>query len=332
MTGKQGIVSGIAWRDLCPWLVLVRALRLALSPGLIVLSTLGVLASPIGWRLAEAAFVSNTALQDPAFREFAVQQRNWPHLTRPDDAGTARWLERLEMRIEHSVSSAAAPPVGHLSAPFRLLFSGRSLSFGQLLYLASGTLWMLVVWGFIGGVVARVAVTQYGWDEPVSILAATKLVSRRATGIVLAPLFPLGAAALLTAPCLILGWLMRWDFGVLAAGVLWPVVALAGILLAILVLGLACGWPLMPVAVVAEEGGDQFEAFHRSYSYLYGRPLHFALYVLFALLLGAIGALFMDAFWELALRMSGWAVSWGTGVERWREIRDVREAAMRRAC
>lgn len=323
MSGEQGIVRSISWRDLCPWLILFRALRLAFHPGLIALATVGALATPIGWRLSESAFLSDTSLRNPEFREFVERQSRWQHLPRPRTAGTSRWLERLEGRIEASIGSAAAPPLNQLTAPFRWFFSGQPLSLGQCLYLMAGTLWMLTVWGFVGGVLSRVAVVQYGWDEQTGLFDAAKLVVRRAQGLLLAPLFPSGAIGLLTAPCLLLGWLMRFDIGVFVGGILWLLVAVAGVLLALLVVGFAFGWPLMPVAVVAEEGGDQFEAFHRSYSYLFGRPLHFIFYVALALFLGAIGAIFIDTFLDLALRMSGWAVSWGTGAERWRTISDA---------
>jgi len=132
-----------------------------------------------------------------------------------------------------------------------------------------------------------------------------------------------GAIALLALPCVVLGWLMLLDFGVLVAGVLWILVIVVGLLIALLVIGLALGWPLMPVAIMAEEGGDQFEAFHRSYSYVFGRPLHYLFYVGLTLAVGALGCIAVDATADLTIRMSGWAVSWGTGEQRWIDVMSV---------
>lgn len=323
MTGEQGIVRGVSWRDLCPWLVIFRAFRLAVSPSLLALATIGVLVNPLGWRVAEAVFIGEAVREDPGFREFLGRQRQWPRSERAATPGTEHWLRSVDVAIRRPLDGGVGRIASQLSAPYRLLFSGASFHASQYLYLAAGTLWSLLVWGFIGGVLTRVAVMQFGRDERIDIVQASSLALRRLQALVLAPLFPIGAIALLVIPCMVLGWLMRLDFGVLVAGVLWILVVVVGLLIALLVIGLALGWPLMPVAIVAEEGGDQFEAFHRSYSYVFGRPLHYLFYVGLALAIGALGCVAVDAIAGLAIQMSGWAVSWGTGEQRWFAVASI---------
>ena len=48
--------------------------------------------------------------------------------------------------------------------------------------------------------------------------------------------------------------------------------------MALLLLGLAFGWPLM-WATISTEGTDSFDALSRSYAYVFQRPLRYLFYV-----------------------------------------------------
>ncbi len=91
----------------------------------------------------------------------------------------------------------------------------------------------------------------------------------------------------------------------------------AGLTIGILVLGLLLGWPLMWGALSAEEMGDVFEGAQRSYSYVYGRPVHYAFYALVTLIVGSIVYLMVHWFAQWVVYCSFWAVSWGAG---WRML------------
>jgi hypothetical protein len=91
---------------------------------------------------------------------------------------------------------------------------------------------------------------------------------------------------------------------------------LAGaVILAILAIGVAAGWPLM-VASVGVERGDSFQAISTAFSYFYQRPLHYAFYLLVGLVVSipaiAAAGVFADATGTLA----AWAASFGMGRER----------------
>ena len=127
--------------------------------------------------------------------------------------------------------------------------------------------------------------------------------------------FVLLGVAVLSLPGAVLGLLMRADWGLAIAGVIWPLVLAGALVLAILVVGLVAGWPLM-VAAVGVERGDSFQAISTAFSYLYQRPLHYAFYavvagVVFVPALFAAG-LFADATTSLAF----WAASFGMGHAR----------------
>jgi hypothetical protein len=95
--------------------------------------------------------------------------------------------------------------------------------------------------------------------------------------------------------------------------VAWLLVAIAGIGAMWLFGGLLFGWPLMWPAISAEREGDPFDAFSRSYSYVYGKPLHYFFYVVIA---AAFGAVCWAVVWTAAVLVQEfgfWALSWGGG-------------------
>jgi hypothetical protein len=140
-----------------------------------------------------------------------------------------------------------------------------------------------------------------------------------------APLFPLLGVALLALMLLPLGWIMIANVGVVIAGVTWGLVLLVGFLAAILLLGLLFGWPLMWVAISAEERGDAFEGLQRSYAFTFGRPLHYLFYAVLTVLLGALGWLLVWFFSETIAEWSYWGVSWGTEASENR-LQTIRQA------
>ncbi|MCU0958876.1 MAG: hypothetical protein MUF48_02115 [Pirellulaceae bacterium] len=299
----------MAWSELFPWLKLVSALRLAASAPLLLTATLAVLLLPLGWQLSGRLFGV------PAGAEAVViPQANFSLLNRPAaeaPTGFAQpawgvpqsWHEFVAPML--SLLPGGVPPVRHL---FRIDGSWR-----QFGYVAVGTLWNVLVWAFFGAVIVRTAVMQLGRDERVGLWDAARFAARRYPALAGAPFFPLLGVVVIVLCAIPVGWLMRWDLGMLLAGALWLLVLLGGFLVAILLIGLLLGWPLMWAALSTEEMGDVFEAAQRSYSYALGRPLHYAGYALVAVMTGS--AAFLAAQWFAAwvVYLSLWTVSWGAG-------------------
>ncbi len=127
-----------------------------------------------------------------------------------------------------------------------------------------------------------------------------------------APLSTLLCLALFAAPLAVVGWMMRFNFGMLAAGIVWPLVIVGGAMLAVLALGLAFGWPLIWAAVGAE-GADAFEAISRAFTYVFHRPFYYAIFAAEAAVVGVAGWLLVNLFVGALVLLSHWAVSWGLG-------------------
>jgi hypothetical protein len=98
--------------------------------------------------------------------------------------------------------------------------------------------------------------------------------------------------------------------GSVIAGVLAFLPLVAGLVMALLVAGLALGWPLM-TATVAVEAEDAFDALSRAYSYVTQRLGRYAVYLSVAWVVGTLGVIVVAAFAALVLHMAQWGLSFG---------------------
>ena len=205
--------------------------------------------------------------------------------------------------------------------PFQRFFSEPSWS--NCFFLTTGSLWSLLVWGLIGGAITRVAVVRLGCDEAVPIRSALTYAGKRLWTYVFSPLFPLLTVLLLSIPMWVMGLLMRYDPLVFFVGLVWIVVLLVGLGMAYQLLGTMFGWPLMWVVISAEETGDHYEAYSRSFAYTFQRPFHYLFYAALAVLLGGLGWLLVQVFAELTIHMAYWSIMWGYGLQNIERLRDA---------
>jgi hypothetical protein len=309
------IVHEIRWSDALPWWIVFRAAGAAFSPTVILLAALGAAAVWAGWsaadslglvvpsseQVAAAAAVRSggLALPSPA-GGLAAADPLAPSLT------TLPWLERLGPWLPRPLVEAARL----VALPFRPTTSAAHAAAA-----AARIGWFVLVWAIFGTAISRCVALKLAGEEPLGPLGGLAYGSRKWPPAFNSVLFVLVGIAALSVPGAILGLLMRSAWGLTVAGVVWPLVLLGAVVLAILAVGVAAGWPLM-VASVGVERGDSFQAISTAFSYLYQRPLHYA----FCLLVGlgvavptiAAAGLFADATGTLA----AWAASFGMGPER----------------
>lgn len=309
MLDEKVKLGTVAWHDVFPWLMILRVFGLATKPSMLMLATAGVLLSPLGWILAEQVL---SGPNTPAELQRTVDRNHtWP-------GQPAGW--------EHIRSWPGLVPVHEFefTAPIQQVFVQAVEPFAQLVrtgcswrelgYYSIGGLWTLLVWGLFGGAMTRIGIVRFGVEEREGTVEAVQFAARRLFSYVVAPLFPFFGILIVLIYVAPFGWMMRWDTGLLIAGVLWGFVLLGGLMAAILLLGLLVGWPLMWGATSAEKMGDVFEANQRCYSYVFGCPLRYLFYAAVALLLGSLGFLLVEYFAEWVIQLSYWAVSW-TGTD-----------------
>jgi hypothetical protein len=302
MADDPGAIREIPPLPLEPWIRLAQAVRGAMDAKKLILAALGLVLWHAGWAVLShllpgadpagtsppAVVVPPSPLEDPSGRPGALE----------------------------TAAAMLADPARRTAAPFVALFAlgGGPAQFGRA---ALASLWASVVWGLIGGAIARIAVVQAATGGRVGLVAALRFAWDKKVPLVWAPLSPLVGVAFFAALCAPMGLLYRWAGrgGEAVAGALAFLPLLAGLVMALILLGLAAGWPLM-IATVAAEGEDTFDALSRSYSYVFQRPGRYAAYVALAWGLGVPGLLVVGAFARAVVALAAWGLAFGAPDDR----------------
>ena len=306
MSDETDTIRSVAWGEVFPWLMIPRAVRLAISVPMLFVATVGFLLMPLGWWGASLVLPERdrtaATLAERSLRFPATGQANGL----PAESGISLSLEAGD--FYGPMLSAA----GSLVAPLRHMLRF-DVSWSELAYWSLGGIWNLLVWGLLGGVITRIAVMRYGRDEREGLGSALRFVGRRFLAFVGAPLFALLGVLVVLALSLCVGGMMQWDVGVLAVSAIWIFVLLGGLLTTLLIFGLLLGWPLMWGALSAEQMGDVFEGTQRTFAYLYGRPLNYAFYALVTVVVGSLTYQVAALLAQSVVHCSFWAISWGMG-------------------
>lgn len=322
----------VAWRDLCPWLIILRTFRLAFRVRVLLLAVAALIAITAGWRLIGGGIFGGGEVST-RLHAWIATQGVWPWdmgdpdvvppevldppVAVPPIAGGVGLVPRVQ-GIPYLADGLVSGPLlavwEHLSGPFLYLFDP-ALTGGELAYLLLCCGWALIVWAVFGGAITRIAALTLTRDEPIGIFGALRHASAKWPSYFSAPLMPLLGSLLILIPLWIVGLLMRVDILLDLMGLLWPVMLLAGLFLAILLIGLAVGWPLM-WATISVEGSDAWDAISRAFAYTFERPLHLLFYVWLGSLLGIVGILVFELFADATYYLSVLATSWGMGDDR----------------
>ncbi len=315
-TSQSGsIVHEIRWSDALPWWLLFRAAGAAFSPTVILLAALGAAAVWAGWSAAdrlglEAPATDPVAVAPPAADRGLALPAPDGQLAIADplapSAAAVPWLASIR-----DWSPAVVVETARLIAlPFRPTTPATATAAA-----AARLGWFVLVWAIFGTAISRCVALKLAGEESLGPVGAIAYGSRKWPPAFNSVLFVLVGIAALSIPGALLGLAMRTEWGLAVAGVVWPAVLAGAVILAILAIGVAAGWPLM-VAAIGVERGDSFQAISTAFSYLYQRPLHYAFYLLVGLAVAvpaiAAAGLFADATGTLAT----WAASFGMGRER----------------
>ena len=299
----------IPYRRLFPWVRLFRGIGVANDPKKLMLAALGLVLLHVGWAGLDWLFPASSRVT-PA----VLPSGRWPALARwADEVGVAdrgvdpEWLARRLGGAAWRLTEPARYLVGPFLDIFRVEGDGPTFPHALL-----AGVWGVVVWGLIGGAIARIAMVQAARSERVEMATALRFAGRKWLPLIVAPLCPLVAVAVFAASCAAFGLLYRLPIalGPIVAGLFAFLPLLAGLVMALILILLAVGWPLMH-ATVAAEAEDGFDAVSRSFAYVHHRPGHYAAYVALAWAVGTIGLAFVEVFAGLVLHLSQWAVSFG---------------------
>ncbi len=344
MTGQDnGAVRRVVWGELFPWLLLLRCFRIALQVRWIVAGAAGVLLTYAGWALISWVFWKQGgelgdafwAARCPWLEAGAVVPDFYPlppdaanpeaqpatgapgqplaaEGLRADRPSLEDFLQKV-LRWEHISSGWVI-----VARPFVWMF-GRDIVLWDFVGLLVLGIWSLVVWTFFGGAINRGAAYELATQERLGLGRVIRFLRDKWLSYLAAPVIPLLGILVVAVPVLILGLLLRFSVGVLVAALFWPLALAAGLVLALLGIGLFLGWPLLWSGISAE-GTDSYDAIGRAYNYTYQRPVHYLFYAVLAAVLGTLGWLLVACILGAIVYMTYWAASWGSGVETVRQL------------
>lgn len=306
MSNPPGVVTAVRWTDVCPWLLIVRAARVAFLVRVIVLATLGVFLTQWGWSIIE----------------WALRAEPGPPL-----------LEQLTEHPPTPLLRAAPPTPPFTTDPFTLvdrhpwagpLLRGWAWTIQPLTRLVEvagwratvalllAGVWVMAVWALVGGAIARIAALYLARGEHLGPLAALKSAAATWVSAFAAPAFCFAVIAVFALLLAFTGLLMRWGPLAFLAGVFWPLPLAMGVAAAVFAIGLLAGWPLM-WSTVAAERTDAFDAVSRGYAFTFQRPLHWVFFVLAATVLGLLAqtavSLAVGAVDRAVHRSVGWGIN-----------------------
>jgi len=335
MSNVEANRGPVLWRERLPWLIIVRAFRPAVSARMLLFAAAGLVVMIAGWRMCWLMFANspdpliagikkNSAATEIYETEKGERQIVWPawpwekipyrYLGREREGVIDNALGDTDHRIFGFDGGAVTGRVWQITLPFQFIFYGEIGWTGLAFCLLCG-LWSLAVWALFGGAMTRSVAMQLTRQETIPWGQARNFAMRHWLSYFTAPLYPLLGVFLLAIPVAFLGLIAQIDIGALLAAVLWPLALLAGLLMAMLLLGLFFGWPLM-WGTVSVEANDAFDALSRSYAYVYQRPLNYLFYALVAAVIGVLGYLLVGYFAEGVIHLTNWAASWGAGNSR----------------
>jgi len=273
---------------------LSRAVGFAADPRKLILASVGLVALWLGW----AAIGRVLGESAPSIGPF----RLLPTLGPPDlrvDGGPAEVAWRV-----------AEPPRVIVSPFVRIFRPGvEPLDFARSAALG---FWAVLVWGVVGGAIARIAVVEAATGRKVGLGTASRFALGRAFPLIAAPLTPMIAVAVFAAGCAGFGLLYRLPNGVgsTIAAIFTFLPLLAGLAMALILLGLAAAWPLMH-ATVAAEGEDTPDALSRSYSYVNQRLARYAVLAASSWAIGVVGLILAVFLARVVVGLSDWGVALG---------------------
>ena len=310
MSQPSGTIHEIRWSELWPGLILVKALRVSLLIRVLLLAFVGVVLTQWGWSTIERMFADEPV----GLQRITDTVSQPPKTTASPIPPTSENVSQLYDIFEGTNSGPLVRGWTWLTRPFVLL-ANRETSWQRSWVLSLSGLWAIGVWALFGGAISRIAAVYLTRGETLSPQHALQDAAAKWVTTIGAPLLALVCSAALALPLVIDGLFLRLDFLAMLAGLLWGLVLIWGLILAVVLLGLMLGWPLM-WATIGVERTDAFDGISRCYAYIYQRPLHLIAYVLMATLLGLLGEVVVHYIATASVTLSEWTVSWGAGNQR----------------
>ncbi|MHC4879212.1 MAG: hypothetical protein ACYTGL_22385 [Planctomycetota bacterium] len=271
---------------------ITRAAGLALDPGKLLLGGMALVVLDFGL----------IAIQRLPFAEQSLSLV----LTQPVHFGESALADLIEMGF-----GVLLAPLRSVIVPGIAIFRSGS-SWPELATAWTQLLWALVVWSVFGGAIARMAAVQFAKRERIGIRNGLRFSVRQLQNYLTAPFLPLAGVGCLLAFNAVLGAIasLMPAVGDIVLGLIWGLVLFCGLLMALLLVCVAVGWPLQ-IAAVSTEDSDGFDGLGRANGFLLDRAWLALLLTFLSLLVFACGWLLISTLTYLAVYMAEWAIAAG---------------------
>lgn len=270
-----------------------RAAGLALDPARLLLGGLALMILDTGL---------NAILRLP----FASEAGRELSLTAPVDLGPSALARTVGLG-----AGLLLAPLRSIILPGLEIFRSGS-SWPELATAWTRLLWALIVWSLFGGAICRMSAMQFARGKRIGALAGLKFAGRQFQNYLIAPFLPLAGIGCLLAFNAVLGLLagLAGSVGETILEVVWGLVLFCGLLMALLVVSVSVGWPLM-VAAVSTEDSDGFDGLSRANGFLLDRPWQALLLTALSLPVFAVGWLLVSVLISLTAYLGAWAIAAG---------------------
>ena len=325
---QSNTVRSVAWFEVFPWLNLVRVFRLAISVRGLVLGAVGMLLTVLCWGLIARVFcpaifaVDSADATHPTTWLKPVAEQPWMTMTKTLPDATVQYPfspEAANAQSSYMQKDPVTVPWAMLTTPAWKSLSSTGFALHDAVCLILCGLTGVAIWAFFGAAICRTAAVRLAADEQMGLGAALRFACRKWPAYFAAPLLPVSVVMVVTIVISVLGLIMKANAGLLLAGCLWPLVLVAGFAMAVLLLGVLFGFPLM-WGTISAEGTDSFDALSRSYAYVFQRPFRYLFYIVVAAFLGWIGWILVWRFAEGVIWLGYWAAGWGCGDAQFKSI------------
>jgi hypothetical protein len=259
----------------------------------LVIAVAGLLVLQVGWSLLDLAFLSSVNVTPDVLPSGAFA-RPWDALS---------WSADTVARLTHRL----VEPARILLIPLSALLDPRS-GWVAMLHASLGLAWLIVVWGFCGGVIARIVAIQEAHLRQPGIPEAALFAWRSATSLILTPCCPLLGLGFCALTGLVFGAIYRIPGGPAIAGVLLFIPLAVGLLMTLLAAALIAGWPLFHAAMAAG-ADDALDALSRTWGYVSQRLVLFAVGIAISWATGIAGLVLVDLLAGGVIRLTHWSLS-----------------------
>lgn len=338
--------EGFRLRRMFPWINLFRAFRLAIGLRVLILGmAAALLLAAGGYAISWMPFSPQMRQPSNVSDDERLPRTTWPwqpgfferhEVTDPADAESAAPIDyynlvrvpaiRSTPRIHDMAHSPRAVVASSLDAGAIILWPARTvIEPAAVLFSSDSTwssaavawcklIWALLVWSAFGVAIARIVVLEFASRESPSLRGSLKFSAGQLPSALGSVILPSVALMGLYLVCRLGGWIAYASWLRPFVGALWIIDLLCGLGIAIILMLLAAGWPLM-VCTMAVDRGDSFEGFTRAFSYIFGRPWYALWLLVLTTLYGSIVFVFLVTVASSAAQLAETAAGGHAGID-----------------